>query len=271
MLVLSQRIPELKHKMKWEFPIKCFAHRGGGTLWPENTLSAIEFGKSLGYQAVEFDVMLSKNFIPFLMHDDTFGRTIRNPTLIGRSFADITSEELLKQDAGSWFDSSRPELAEVKIPLFEDVLKYCISHDIYMNIEIKPVPGFEVITGECVARMTSQYFPVESSHKLPLFSSFSYEALLAAQATAPHIPRGYLINNVADVPDWIARCRTVQAVSLNTNWKYLTPEVVRIAKEEELCIFCYTVNSVDDAKRLKAMGMDAFCSDKLDLFQHEKF
>jgi glycerophosphoryl diester phosphodiesterase len=263
--------------MKWSFPTKCFAHRGGGTLWPENTLSAIEFGKSLGYKAVEFDVMLSKDKIPFLMHDDVFGRTIRNPSLVGKSFADITSEELLKQDAGSWFDSSRPELATVGIPLFEDVLKYCLHNDVYMNIEIKPVPGYESITGECVARMTAQYFPADSAelstqrNVLPLFSSFSYESLLAAQATAPHIPRGYLIDNVADEPEWLSRLRLLNAVSLHTNWKHLTPEVVRIVKEEGLSLFCYTVNSVEEARRLISMGMDAFCTDKLDLFQYELF
>ena len=262
--------------MKWAFPTKCFAHRGGGTLWPENTLSAIEFGKSLGYKAVEFDVMLSQDNVPFLMHDDVFGRTIRNPSLVGRSFADVSSEELLKQDAGSWFDSSRTELSSVRIPLFEEVLKYCTSNDIYMNIEIKPVPGYETITGECVARMTEKYFPVASSDSithspLPLFSSFSYESLLAAQATAPHIPRGYLIDNVADEPEWLTRLRTLKAVSLHTNWKYLTPEVVRAVKEEGLRVFCYTVNSVEEARRLIDIGMDAFCTDKLDLFQHEAF
>ena len=56
--------------MPWPFP-KVIGHRGGGNLAPENTLMAIETGANInGLKAVEFDVMLSKDKIPFLMHDD---------------------------------------------------------------------------------------------------------------------------------------------------------------------------------------------------------
>lgn len=143
-----------------------------------------------------------------------------------------------------------------------------------MNVEIKPVPGFESATGTRVAQMTAQYFPEsqfdssETACKLPLFSSFSYESLLAAQASSPYIPRGYLISDVALVPDWLTRLRTLNAVSLHTNWKNLTPDIVNAAKEAGFKVFCYTVNSEEDARRLMAMGVDAFCTDKLDMFQH---
>ena len=42
------------------YPHKLIAHRGGGTLAPENTLAAIRDGHARGYRAVEFDVMLAK-------------------------------------------------------------------------------------------------------------------------------------------------------------------------------------------------------------------
>jgi len=40
----------------WPYP-KLFAHRGGGSLAPENTLAAVKLGQSLGYRAHEFDVL----------------------------------------------------------------------------------------------------------------------------------------------------------------------------------------------------------------------
>jgi len=46
----------------WPYP-RLFAHRGGGSLAPENTLAAIRVGQSLGYRAHEFDVKLSKDAI----------------------------------------------------------------------------------------------------------------------------------------------------------------------------------------------------------------
>ena len=246
----------------------------GGTCWPENTLSAIQIGYKYGYKAVEFDVMLSKDNIPFLMHDDILGRTVRNTEYTGYSFSDILSTDIIQIDAGSWFGPTNPDLTTVRIPKFEDVIQYCIVQDIYMNIEIKPVPGYEKLTGEIVAELTMKYFPIDyNTHKLPLFSSFSYDALLAAQRVAPHIPRAYLIDNIHNVPDWKQRLYTLQAVALHTNHKQITKQLIDELKfpiqinDPTFLVFCYTVNSTEDADRLLDMGVDAFCTDKLDLFR----
>src|SRR3954462_2834337 len=58
----------------WPYP-KLFAHRGGGSLAPENTLAAVKLGQSLGYRAHEFDVKLTKDGVAMLLHDDTLERT----------------------------------------------------------------------------------------------------------------------------------------------------------------------------------------------------
>ena len=54
------------------------AHRGGGTLAPENTLEAFRTGLRCGFAAMETDAMLAKDGVPILMHDEVFGRTIRD-------------------------------------------------------------------------------------------------------------------------------------------------------------------------------------------------
>ena len=58
----------------WPYP-KLVAHRGGGSLAPENTLAAIRLGQSLGFRAHEFDVKLSKDNVAMLLHDATLERT----------------------------------------------------------------------------------------------------------------------------------------------------------------------------------------------------
>ena len=58
------------------FPLpRWFAQRGGGSLAPENTLAGIRLAAGLGYRAVEFDVMLSADGTPVLIHDETLERT----------------------------------------------------------------------------------------------------------------------------------------------------------------------------------------------------
>ena len=59
-----------------DFPLpRWFGHRGGGALAPENTLAGIRLAGRLGFAAVEFDVMLSGDGTPVLIHDETLERT----------------------------------------------------------------------------------------------------------------------------------------------------------------------------------------------------
>ena len=76
------------------------AHRGGGTLAPENTLEAFRTGLRHGFAAMETDAMLAKDGVPILMHDEVFGRTIRDRQ---GSVPELTSLEVRTLDAGSWF------------------------------------------------------------------------------------------------------------------------------------------------------------------------
>ena len=59
---------------RWPYP-DLLAHRGGGRLAPENTLSALVAGALFGSRMAEFDVRLSRDNVPFLLHDDKLERT----------------------------------------------------------------------------------------------------------------------------------------------------------------------------------------------------
>lgn len=51
------------------------AHRGFARLFPENTLTALAAAVDAGARFVEFDLQLSTDHVPFLMHDDNLKRT----------------------------------------------------------------------------------------------------------------------------------------------------------------------------------------------------
>src|SRR6187397_2491801 len=87
----------LQGMKRWPYP-RLFAHRGGGSLAPENTLAAVKLGQSLGYRAHEFDVKLTKDNVAMLLHDATLERTTTGK---GRA-ADFTWKELAVLDAGAW-------------------------------------------------------------------------------------------------------------------------------------------------------------------------
>lgn len=242
----------------WPYP-KIVAHRGGGVLAPENTIAAMRCGLTHGFYAVEFDVMLAKDGVPIVMHDPDFGRTVEGEGNV----ADFTAQELTARDAGAWFGV---DFIGEPIPTFEQVAHFCIHHNIWMNIEIKPVPGFEDRTGWVVAQATKRMFehaPDRSPGALPLLSSFSFEALQAAQLAAPDIPRAFLVDEVPS--DWHERLLALGAISLNTNHKHLTPLLARAVKEAGFGLFCYTVNDAVRAREILSWGVDGFCTDRIDL------
>jgi len=236
----------------WTHP-KIIAHRGGGSLAPENTLEAFQCGFNLGFRAVEFDVMLTKDLVPVVVHDEELGRTVAGHGLICETLA----ADLFKLDAGSWFAAS---YAKTRVPTYQDVLNFCTRHGIWMNVEIKPAKGFEALTGEIVARLTRDFYH-NTNLPLPLFSSFALEALAVAQAFAPHIPRGVLFDQVPS--DWPDHIKKFQAVSLHTNQKHLTAELATQIKQVGIGLSCYTVNEPARARELLGWGVDALFTDNL--------
>ncbi|MGV3653858.1 MAG: glycerophosphodiester phosphodiesterase [Noviherbaspirillum sp.] len=241
----------------WPFP-RIIAHRGGGTLAPENTLAGLRCGLSHGFHAVEFDVMLSRDGIPVLMHDPAFGRTVAGEGQV----ADTSAEDLCAMDAGAWFG---PAHAGEKVPFFAQAIDFCLDNRIWMNVEIKPAPGFAVQTGRAAAQMLQARLADGQAPGgiTPLFSSFSMDALQAAREAAPGIPRGFLIGTIPD--QWEDILRELDAVALHTNHKHLTPELAKAVKEAGYGLFCYTVDDPERAREILSWGVDAFCTDRLDL------
>jgi glycerophosphoryl diester phosphodiesterase len=239
----------------WPFP-RVIAHRGGGTLAPENTIAGLRCGLEHGYRAAEFDIMLSADGVPVLMHDPAFGRTVPG---IG-NVSETSAQLLATMDAGSWFG---PKFAGEPVPSFADVIRYCKREGIWMNAEIKPSPGYAAETGRAAAALLKQMLAEDGAMALPLFSSFSPEALMAARDIAPEIPRGLLIGHVPE--DWQARLEQVGAMALHTSHKTLKQEQAKAIKDAGFGLFCYTVDDPEVAHRLLDWGVDAFCTDRLDL------
>ncbi|GAB3463481.1 glycerophosphodiester phosphodiesterase [Massilia terrae] len=238
----------------WRYPATVLAHRGGGTLAPENTLAGVREGMARGFRAIEYDVMLARDGVPVVMHDPYLGRTVVGS---GHVF-DYDARELAAMDAGAWFGR---QFAGEPVPLFVEFAQFCKAHGVWMNIEIKPAPGFDVQTGEVVAKIAAAMFAGEAWQ--PLLSSFSHEALKAALAVAPAVPRAYLFDELP--PDWESRAREVDAVAIHANQRHLTQEQARAVKSAGFGLFCYTVNTAERARELLIWGIDAFCTDRIDL------
>ena len=255
----------MSHHQPWPYA-RVLAHRGGGTLAPENTIAAIEVGLQHGYRAIEFDAMLAADAVPVLIHDDTLERTTSGTGAV----SSFNAAQLAQLDAGAWM---APRFAGTRLPLLTDAIAFCRRHSVWTNIEIKPAPGFDAATGTEVARVTAHAYAdlirprgdkagtVEP--QAPLFSSFSRDALAAARSAVPDIPRGLLVGPVP--ADWEAQLETLACASLHCNHKNLTQALARTVKDAGYWLFCYTVNDPKRARQLFDWGVDAFCTDRIDL------
>jgi glycerophosphoryl diester phosphodiesterase len=235
----------------WPFP-PLVAHRGGGTLAPENTLAAIRLGQSLGYRAHEFDVKLTGDGVAILMHDPTLVRTTSGK---GRA-VDLPYDALRTLDAGSWHS---PQFRGEPIPTFEEAAKLLRSKETLAHIEIKPTPGFDAREARQVALETRRLWA--GAKVSPVFSSFSFEALEAAKAVAPEIPRGWLVKEFTEA-DW-ERLAALDAVSLHTDHRTLPPERIPELHARGYRVMLYTVNDAEVAQELLAAGADGLFTDNL--------
>jgi len=255
----------MSHHRPWPFA-RVLAHRGGGTLAPENTIAGIETGLQYGFRAIEFDAMLAADAVPVLIHDPTLERT----TSGHGDVAAHTAAELGALDAGAWL---APRFAGTRVPQLTEAIAFCRRHDIWINIEIKPAPGHESATGTHVARVAAgAYADVVRPRgdraetvepRAPLLSSFSREALAAARAALPDLPRGFLVGPVP--ADWEDQLESLGCVALHCSHKHLTQALARTVKDAGYWLFCYTVNDPARARELFDWGVDAFCTDRIDL------
>lgn len=236
----------------WPYP-QWVAHRGAGRAAPENTLAAFRLGASRGFRMMEYDVKLSADDVPILLHDDTLDRTSDGN---GRA-ADYRFSELARHDFGGWHS---PAYAGEPVATLYGIAAYTRANGIHSNIEIKPTTGMETHTGERIALLARQLWAGASLP--PLLSSFSETALAAARDAVPELPRALLIEKELP-PDWRERVSWLGCCGLNLNHRYTTQDIVRQVRDAGLSLAIWTVNDPARAQELLSWGCNAIITDEI--------
>lgn len=236
----------------WPWP-HLIAHRGAGTLAPENTLAAFRLGCRLGFRMMEFDVKLSADDQAILLHDDTLERTSSGHGAVGaRSLA-----ELMTLDFGAWHSA---RFAGEPIATLGAVARYSRAQGLAGNLEIKPCAGQEARTGRLVALQARALWA--GAALPPLLSSFSEAALAAAREAAPELPRALLID--AALPaDWQYRLHHLGCGGLNLAEAQLTQEICTAVRRSGHGLAAWTVNSLPRARELLRWGCHAIITDRV--------
>jgi len=240
----------------WPYP-RWIAHRGAGRLAPENTLAAFRLGTRHGYRMFECDAKLSSDGVLFLLHDATLERTSNGQGLAGA----LSMGALAQLDAGGWH--SRAYAGEA-IPTLEALARYCLANGYHLNIEIKPTPGHEEATGRAVGELLGRIWPANAVP--PFLTSFKTAALEGARAAAPELPRGLLVDQLAEGGADVQTALGLGCQAMVLNHALWDAALVARVHGAGLRALSYTVNDDWAAERLIALNTDGIITDRVDLF-----
>jgi len=230
---------------------KVIGHRGAAGSAPENTLESIRRARQLGARWVEFDVKLTADGMPILMHDDRLDRTTDGRGQVART----SYAEIAKLDAGRWFGSA---FAGARVPRFEAVIELLLKLDLAANVEIKPCPGRERETAAVTMRTLRRLWPAHRER--PLITSFSIASVETARDLAPEFPRGLLTWGQPDL--WRRESGRLGCRSFHCSSRFL-PDIAAV-RRAGLGLAVYTVNSRVEARQLLSAGVDCIITDRPD-------
>ena len=111
-------------------------HRGWCAKYPENTMISFAAAIELGVDAIEFDVWLTNDKVPVIMHDGNAYRTCG----VDKHLRDMTLEEAKKLEAAYTRKFGDLYVGQgVTVPTLEELLIYCKEKrpDIKLGVEIK--------------------------------------------------------------------------------------------------------------------------------------
>jgi glycerophosphoryl diester phosphodiesterase len=244
---------------------RIIAHRGGGALAPENTLAGLRIAARMGCRGVEFDVAVTADGVPILMHDETLERTTNGVGFVAAK----TAAEVACLDAGGKHhrafavEPARPAGSTLGVPTFQAALQTCTELGLWMNVEIKPTPGTEAVTGRVVASAVAAHLAAHPAVAIVL-SSFSVLSLQQAMQVATTIPRALLMETIPT--DWRRQLASAGASALHTAAAGITAERIALLCNSGIPLACYTVNDRATADALFAAGVSAIFTDRIDLW-----
>ena len=118
-------------------------HRGYCSEYPENTMISFEAALDLGVDAFEFDVWLTSDKVPMLMHDGNALRTCG----VDKHLRDMTYAEALELEPAYTKKFGDKYVGKgIKVPTLDETIKMAVEKrpDILFGVEIKEY------TEECV-------------------------------------------------------------------------------------------------------------------------
>lgn len=246
-------------------PIEIIAHRGYSGRAPENTLAALREASRAGADALEFDLHVTSDGIPILLHDEMLDRTTNALGPVAR----VALRELRQLDAGSWYSAG---FARERIPTLAEALALAAGEASRGRGVARVYPEIKGYRGPIdIERMAAETREAGWARACT-FLSLDWDALEAVREADQELEIGY----VAETPEQFlpALDRAVAAneadgwtrALLDCDYRLLleAPARVAAARERGIDLVVWTVNDPLDALRLVELGVSRFTTDEVE-------
>lgn len=243
-------------------PFLVFAHRGGGGLYPENTLGAFEYSAKMGADVLELDVHATSDGALVVMHDGSVDRTTNGK---GRVSA-MTLAEVKKLDAGYLFTNDNgatyPFRGQgITIPTLQEIF------------DALPQMTFNIEPKQAEPSITAPLCEMIRAHKMTekvIVGSFRQQAINEFRQACPEVATSA---TPSEVTEFLTLSKTGLSESYNPPFQALqvpenlnrlsvvTKDFVENAHRKNLKVHVWTINETTDMERLIKINVDGIMTD----------
>lgn len=256
-------------------------HRGASAVAPANTLAAFARAIRDGADGIEFDVRLSRDQVPVVIHDASLKRT----GLVDKLVGELTAEELQKIDVGHWFvkgfakGSNRSvqnppvSYAGEKLSTLAQVFELFSMNNGLLYVEMKCEPREGAALAAEVVRLTNE---TEMADRV-VVESFDLSAVAAVKKIDAKIRTAAVFRPRLSHPiSTLRRLRMVDlarqygADEIALHYTLASARVIEKAKEEGLEIVVWTVDDPKWILHARSLGIKALIANNPALMVHHR-
>jgi len=227
------------------------SHRGYSSKSPENTFASFDLSRQNGFNHIEFDLQLTKDKIPIVIHDDSIDRTTNGIGLVNN----FTYKELSALDAGSWFKSEGKLFSKEIIPRFDQMLqRYAEKAHLYIELKSSEFELIDIVS-ELLRERDILKFASNNPWKTPgiIIISFNKSLLEYSKNNLPLVRHGFLMfqpnqENIEFATD-------IGCYAVFPYYRNITKEFIEECNEHNLFVASWGFSNIKQVIEVVSLGV----------------
>ena len=226
-------VPFVAISMSFPFII---GHRGASAVSPENTMAAFREAIAAGSDGIEFDVRLTRDGVPIIIHDNTLRRTTGLPHRV----ADLTWSEIENLDVG--------------VPSLEQLFELFETNNLILFLEMKVDSAAE---HRPLAQACCNLIDKYSFKQRVLVECFDLKALRVVKDIDAKIQTAALFQSKLTNQRIIDQAKAIEASALALHYRLVHEALIEKATAADLILAVWTVDDPAWIARARSLGIEA--------------